>query len=96
MFLNFLAAGHEGIQHWSGWSVDYESILKRSLTSGYSIGQQGDSTRGRFVYLWNEGHLGTVIEMAHMTEARRRIFDGIREMSVGWNGGEPIRTTWPS
>ena len=78
MYRDFLAAGHEGMQHWSSWPVDYDDILKRALSTGYTVGQQGDSARGRFVYLWNEGHPGTVIEMAHMTEARRRIFDAIR------------------
>ena len=83
MYRDFLAAGHEGMQHWSSWPVDYDDILKRALRRlrGRSA---GDSARGRFVYLWNEGHPGTVIEMAHMTEARRRIFDAIRAAAIGW------------
>jgi len=60
------------------------------------FGQQGDSARGRFVYLWNEGHPGTVIEMAHMTEGRQRIFEGVRTAAIGWDGSEPIRRAWPS
>jgi hypothetical protein len=66
------------------------------LANGYTVGQQGDSARGRFVYLRNEGHPGTVIEMAHMTKGRRKIFDGIAAASVNWDGADPIRTTWPS
>lgn len=96
MYLDFLAAGHEGMQHWSSWPVDYDDILKRALSTGYTIGQEGDSARGRFVYLWNEGHPGTVIEMAHMTETRQRIFDGIRKAAIGWDGSEPIRRSWPT
>jgi hypothetical protein len=96
MYRDFLAAGHEGMQHWSSWPVDYDDILKRALSTGYTVGQQGDSARGRFVYLWNEGHPGTVIEMAHMTEARRRIFDAIRTAAVGWDGRDPIRRSWPT
>jgi hypothetical protein len=96
MYHDFLAAGHEGMQHWSSWPVDYDDILKRALASGYTVGQQGDSARGRFVYLWNEGHPGTVIEMAHMTEARRRIFDAIRAAAVDWDGRDPIRRSWPT
>jgi hypothetical protein len=67
MYLDFLDAGHEGMQHWSSWPYDYDEKLQRALSNGYSIGQQGDSPRGRFVYLWNEGHPGTIIEMAHNT-----------------------------
>ena len=96
MYRDFLAAGREGMQHWSSWPVDYDTILERTLPKGYTIGQQGDSVRGRFVYLWQEGHPGTVIEMAHMTDARRRIFDGIRQAAVGWDGSDPIRRAWPT
>ncbi len=93
---DFLAAGHEGMQHWSSWPTDYDARLTRALANGYSIGQQGDSARGRFVYLWNEGHPGTVIEVADLTPARRRIFDAIRAASVNWDGHDPIRRQWPS
>ena len=95
MYQDFLAAGHEGMQHWSSWPEDYDQKLERALANGYSIGQEGDSTRGRFVYLWNEGHPGTVIEMAHMNPDRRRIFDGIRDAATGWDGTDPIRRSLP-
>ncbi len=84
------------MQHWSSWPVDYDERLGRALSSGYVIGQQGDSARGRFVYLWNEGHPGTVIEMAHMTPGRRAIFDGVRAAAIDWDGSDPVRAEWPS
>ena len=96
MYRDFLGAGHEGMQHWSSWPDDYDVRLEHALSNGYSVGQSGDSPRGRFVYLWNEGHPGTVIEMAHMTAARRAIFNAIRNAAVGWDGSNPIRRTWPS
>lgn len=96
MYRDFLAAGHEGLQHWSSWPEDYDAIYARALGNGYSIGQEGDSARGRFVYFWNEGHPGTVIEMAHMTPERRRIFDAIHQAAAGWDGSEPIRRQWPT
>lgn len=96
MYREFLAAGHEGLQHWSSWPEDYDAIYKRARETGYTIGQEGDSPRGRFVYFGNEGHPGTVIEMAHLTPTRRRIFDQIREAAVGWDGRDPIRRQWPT
>ncbi len=84
------------MQHWSSWPEDYDVRLEHALSNGYSVGQSGDSPRGRFVYLWNEGHPGTVIEMAHMTAARSAIFNAIRNAAVGWDGSDPIRRTWPS
>ena len=95
MYRDFLAAGHEGMQHWSSWPVDYDNMLKRALANGYSVGQDGEARTGRFVYLWQEGHPGTVIEMAELTAARERFFDAIRQAAVGWDGADPIRRTWP-
>jgi hypothetical protein len=84
------------MQHWSSWPTDYDARLKQALANGYTIGQQGDSPRGRFVYLWNEGHPGTVIEMADLTAGRERIFTGVRDAAAHWDGKDPIRTVWPS
>jgi hypothetical protein len=95
MYRDFLAAGHEGMQHWSSWPQDYDMRLEQALTRGMSIGQQGDSARGRFVYLWENGHPGTVIEMAHMTPERLGIFDAVRDAATGWDGNAPIRHEWP-
>jgi len=96
MYQEFLAAGHEGMQHWSSWPGDYDAVYQRALASGYSVGQEGDSPRGRFVYFRNEGHPGTVIEMADATPARMRIFDAIRRAAADWDGSDPIRRQWPA
>ncbi len=96
MYRDFLAAGHEGMQHWSSWPVDYDARLQHALANGYTVGQEGDSPRGRFAYLWNEGHPGTVIEMAHLTEGRKRIFDAVRAAAVDWDGRDPVRRSWPT
>ena len=64
LYGDFLAAGHEGMQHWSSWPVNYHEIRDRALRSGWQIGQEGDTPRGPFIYFLNEGHPGTVIEMA--------------------------------
>lgn len=96
MYRDFLAAGHEGMQHWSSWPADYDAKYQHALANGYSVGQEGDSPRGRFVYFWQEGHPGTVIEMADATPERVRIFDAVRKAAVGWDGSDPIRRQWPT
>ena len=96
MYQEFLRAGHEGLQHWSSWPVNYREILQRALRDGWEIGQEGDTPRGPFVYFRNEGHPGTVIEMAELTPTRKRIFDAVREAAVDWDGKDPIRENWPS
>ena len=95
LYSDFLAAGHEGMQHWSSWPVNYHEIRERALTSGWEIGQEGDTPRGPFIYFLNEGHPGTVIEMAEATPVRMRIFDQVREAALNWDGRDPIRMNWP-
>ena len=96
LYQDFLNAGNEGLQHFSSWPENYDEIYQNALATGYTVGQEADSPRGRFVYFEQEGHPGTVIEMAHMTDSRRRIFDGVREAAVDWDGRDPIRDHWPS
>lgn len=96
MYRDFLRDGHEGLQHWSSWPDNYDEIYDRALATGYEIGQEGDSPRGRFVYFWNEGHPGTVIEMADLTPGRKRIFDGVRAAAQNWDGKDPVRRSWPT
>jgi hypothetical protein len=95
LYQDFLKAGHEGMQHWSSWPVDYRQIRDKALQSGWQIGQEGDTPRGPFIYFLNEGHPGTVIEMAELTPTRRRIFDAVRAAAEGWDGRDPIRENWP-
>ena len=63
----------------------FDDRLRQALDSGYEIGQ-GREPRGRFVYLFDEGHPGTVIEMAELTPERRTIFAAIAAASVDWDG----------
>ena len=70
MYREFLAAGHEGLQHWSSWPENCHELLDRAVRNGWTIGQRGETPRGPFVYFLNEGHPGTVIEMAELTPTR--------------------------
>jgi catechol 2,3-dioxygenase-like lactoylglutathione lyase family enzyme len=95
MYRDFLAAGREGPQHWSSWPADYDERLDRAVRNGWTIGQRGETPRGPFVYFLDEGHPGTIIEMAALTPTRRRIFDAVRAAAVDWDGRDPIRRDWP-
>ena len=53
---------------------------------------RGETPRERFVYFLNEGHPGTVIELAELT--RRRIFDAVRKAAADWGGSDPIGHDW--
>jgi len=96
MYLDFLAAGNEGLQHFCFWPEDYDGMLRLAAERGYRIGQSGDSSRGPFAYLETEAHPGTVVELAVLSPTRKRVFDAIEEASRGWDGRDPVRTQWPS
>jgi hypothetical protein len=40
LYRDFLAAGHEGMQHWSSWPVDYHAVRERALRTGWQIGRR--------------------------------------------------------
>jgi hypothetical protein len=44
MYRDFLAGGHEGMQHWSSWPENYDEIYERALATGYTVGQEGDDS----------------------------------------------------
>ncbi len=91
MYLEFLASGKEGRQHWSSWPENYDEVYKRALEQGYTVWQEGTMPRGPFAYFKTEGVQGTVFEISQLTPGRRRFFDMVREAAVNWDGRDPIR-----
>lgn len=96
MYRDFLAAGHEGLQHVAYWTTTFDTDLARALDAGYAIGQSGRvGDRGPFVYFQTEGHPGTVVELSDISGPKGRMFKRIAEAAHGWDGSDPIRTVWP-
>lgn len=96
MYRDFLAAGHEGLQHLAYWTTQFEAALARALAQGYRIGQEGRVGQpGRFAYLLTEGHPGTVVELSDISGPKGQMFARIAEAARTWDGTEPIRTVWP-
>ncbi|MFQ5947091.1 MAG: VOC family protein, partial [Anaerolineae bacterium] len=55
LYRDFLAAGHEGLQHLGYGTKHFDADLARILKAGYAIGHAGSvSGRGPFVYLLTE------------------------------------------
>lgn len=95
MYLDFLAAGNEGLQHMSYWTKNYQDDYDRLIAQGYTVGQEGqiNGPEGRFVYFDTEAHSGTVIELSDISGAKGAFFEHIREVSQNWDGRRPIRET---
>ena len=93
MYRDFLAAGHEGLQHVAYWTQQFDADLARLTADGYAVGQSGcvGGPDGRFVYFRTEQHPGTVIELSEISGAKGRFFAHIAETARTWDGTQPIR-----
>jgi len=93
MYREFLDAGHEGLQHMSFWTTDYQALYERVLGLGYKVGHEGQigGEQGRFAYFDSEAHPGTVIEISDISGGKGRFFERIRQAAANWDGTDPIR-----
>lgn len=93
MYKEFLDTGHEGLQHMSYWTTDYQTVYDRALSRGFKVGHEGQigGEKGRFCYFDTESHPGTVIEISDISGNKGRFFEHIKKAAAGWDGSEPIR-----
>ncbi len=93
MYKEFLDAGHEGLQHMSYWSTEYQALYDKAISLGYVVGHEGSigGEKGRFAYFDTQAHPGTIIEISDISGLKARTFEHIRKAAVGWDGSEPIR-----
>ncbi|MCH8256351.1 MAG: VOC family protein [Proteobacteria bacterium] len=93
IYLDFLEAGHEGLQHMSYWTKTYQEDYDRALANGFQVGQEGQigGEQGRFVYFDTETHPGTIIEMSDISGSKGEFFEHIRKAAINWDGRHPIR-----
>ena len=93
MYRDFLARGHEGLQHVAVWTERMDEELAALARAGFEIGQSGRIGRnGRFVYLDTETHPGTVVEVSEVSGGKGRFFERIAREAESWDGEDPVRT----
>jgi len=90
LFLDFLAAGREGVQHWAVWPENYDEMLERALAAGHQIAQSGATPRGRAAFLVKPDATQTVIELSETGQARLDFAARIRDAARDWDGRNPI------
>lgn len=92
LFLDFLRAGHEGLQHVAFWTETFEADRARALALGYKVGHEGSTGKyGPFTYFQTEAHPGTVVELSAVVGIKKRLFAHIAEAAATWDGRDPIR-----
>jgi hypothetical protein len=96
MYLDYLKAGNEGLQHVAYWTDHFDDDFATATGLGWTVGQSGEVGRkGRFVYFDTEQHPGTVIELSEKSGRKGVMFERIRAAAADWEGSDPIRTAWP-
>jgi len=93
MYADFLAAGHEGVQHIAYWSRNYQNLYDRALAAGFTVGQEGQigGDNGRFAYLETGHHPGTIIEISDVGGSKKFIYDLVKLAAANWDGTNPIQ-----
>jgi hypothetical protein len=93
LYKEFLDAGHEGLQHMSYWTDDYQGLYDKALSLGYQVGHEGQigGEKGRFAYFDTQAHPGTVVEISDISGAKGPFFDHVRKVARDWDGSDPIR-----
>jgi hypothetical protein len=92
MYRDFKLAGQRGLQHVAYWTQDYEADLAQMEAQGFRPKMSGMvGANGRFVYFDLENHPGTVIELSEVVGPKGRLFEMIRNASLGWDGSDPVR-----
>jgi hypothetical protein len=93
LYRDFLAAGHEGLQHVACWTETFDADFARALELGFEVGHSGEvgGPDGRFVYFATESHPGTVVELSEVSGPKGAFFRHIFESARSWDGSEAIR-----
>ena len=93
LYKEFLDAGHEGLQHMSYWSHDYQTLYDKALGLGYRIGHEGQigGDKGRFAYFDTQAHPGTIIEISDISGTKGPFFERVQQAALSWDGTRPIR-----
>ncbi|MDA4845103.1 VOC family protein [Hoeflea poritis] len=81
--------------HYSSWSANYDTVMRKALANGFTKAQEGRSRYGNFVYYQHPDQTDFIFEVTELTAERASIFDQIRQAAINWDGQKPIRDGWP-
>lgn len=93
LYKEFLDAGHEGLQHLSYWTEDYQELYDRAQSLGFTIGHEGciGGEQGRFAYFEHPRAPGHITEISDLSGPKGIFFAHVREVAEQWDGDESIR-----
>ena len=91
-YLKFLKQHGPGLQHYSVWSENYDSDMRRFAGEGVKLLAEGQISNGaRFAYFEGGDDAQPVMEISDLTPATAGLFQMIREEAARWDGSNPVR-----
>jgi hypothetical protein len=94
LYLDFLEAGHEGLQHLAFWTTDFQGLYDGLIAKGHAAGHEGaiGGELGRFAYFdAPASHPGAMLEISDISGSKGKFFEHIKRAAAGWDGSDPIR-----
>ena len=93
IYTEWLAGGHEGLQHVCILVDDMAHARAVVAKSGGTVVQEGKPRGGEadVIYVDTHGGPGTMVEILQPTAGMRAFFASIRDAHRGWDGSNPIR-----
>lgn len=94
IYREFLNRQGAGLQHVAFWTREFSVNRERLLQLGFSevlSGFTGDP-EGRFAYFEaGASQASGCIELSALSKRKERLFAGVAQSSLGWDGGHPVR-----
>jgi catechol 2,3-dioxygenase-like lactoylglutathione lyase family enzyme len=92
-YVDFLAAGREGLQHLGFWAADYDYTRAQLEAHGFepSYTVQLPGSPRETVYFEPPAGFGSMIELSTATPQKQQLFDAIAALGTNWDGREPVR-----
>lgn len=93
-YKEMLDAGREGLQHVAFWTEDFDKDFAAATAAGFEPVLTGWTVNdeGKIAYFDDAPapHPGIMIELSAQTPEKKKVFDRVREVSLSWNGTDPI------
>ena len=94
-FREFADEVGEGLQHVAFWTEDFDGLVERAVSRGYTEVQRGRSFGGapdaRFAYFDAGGHHGSVVEISEQGTRKAALWSAVARAAERWDGSDPIR-----
>jgi len=89
----FLKQRGGGVHHISVWRRDFDEAVALASARGLKVEASGKlQNSARYIYFQADRPDQPLLEISELTDKTAAAFDFIRQVSVDWDGRDPVRT----